>query len=144
MDDFQDQVSPRLDYWRGRVLEASGRQSEARAAYEHALSGLTTLSGDRDSWSSENFSMTLALRRLGRAPEAAVLEEKFEEFALSEIGDHDTRRRAEANYLLGLVRKHGGKPAEAKALFENALKARPDFLAARLELRGESLDPLSP
>jgi tetratricopeptide (TPR) repeat protein len=144
MDDFEDQVSPRLDYWRGRVLEASGRQADAHAAYEHALSGLTTLSGDRDSWSSENFSMTLALRRLGRAPEAAVLEEKFEEFALSEIGDHDTRRRAEANYLLGLVRKHGGKPAEAKALFENALKARPDFLAARLELRGESLDPLSP
>jgi tetratricopeptide (TPR) repeat protein len=127
---------------RGRVLEAAGRAAEARAAYERSVSGLPALSGDRDSLNSENFFMAPALRRLGRAQDAAALEQRLESFAQSEQGSRDAARRAAASYLLGLLRQHAGRPAEARDLFAAAVKAKPDLLAARLDLRGDTLDPL--
>ncbi len=142
LDDFQSQSSPRLEYLLGRVLEASGRTADARTAYESSAAGIATLSGDRDSWNSENFFMTLSLRRLGRTQEAVSLEQRFENFALTEVDSSNMSHRAEARFLLGLLRKHAGQPAEARRLMNEALKAQPDSLAARIELRGESFDPL--
>jgi len=54
------------------------------------------------------------------------------------------QRRAEARYLLGLVNKHDGHNSEAVKSMREALEARPDLLHARLEYRGEAIDPLVP
>jgi tetratricopeptide (TPR) repeat protein len=142
VDDFQAQSSPRLQYYLGRTFEALGRSVEARQAYEKGVSGVEQLSGDRDSWNSENYFMVLTLERIGRTSEAGALQKHFENFALSEVNSTDARRRAEAHYLLGLVEKHDGRRSESLKLMQKAVEAQPDLLAARLELRGEVLDPL--
>ncbi len=142
VDDFQFQASPRLQYYLGRALEALGRSAEARAAYQKGLSGMEQLTGDRDSWNSENYFMVLTLVRLGRASEAAALEKHFDNFAESELEAKSEDHRAEARYLLGLIRKREGRAGDARQLMEGAVGARPDLLAARLELRGDVVDPL--
>jgi tetratricopeptide (TPR) repeat protein len=142
VDDFQGQPAPRLDYYAGLALEKLGRSAEARQSFERAVSGLAQLSGDRDSWNSENFFMVPALEHLGRSAEAARLRHRFEDFALSERDSKDIRYRAEARYLLALVRKNSGRTDEAKTLVAEALAARPELLPARLELRGDVIDAL--
>jgi tetratricopeptide (TPR) repeat protein len=142
VDDFQSQMSPRLQYYLGRTLEALGRAGEARQAYEKGLSGVQQLSGDRDSWNSGNYFMVLSLDRLGRSAESAALEKHFENFAASELGARSAEHRAEGRYLLGLIRKRAGRAEEARKLMQGAVEAQPDLLAARLELRGDVLDPL--
>jgi len=94
LDDFANQSSPRIDYLRGRALEALGRGAEARRAYEQGVAGISALSGDRDSWNTENYYLTLSLRRIGRAQEAAALEKRFESFALGEADSTDSGHRA--------------------------------------------------
>jgi tetratricopeptide (TPR) repeat protein len=142
VDDFQGQTSPRLDYYAGLILEKLGQNTEARQSFERAVSGLAQLSGDRDSWNSENFFIVPALEKLGRSAEAAPLRQRFEDFALSERDSNNIHYRAEARYLLALVRKDSGRADEAKALIAGALAARPDLLPARLELRGDVIDAL--
>jgi len=144
VDDFQAQASPRQQYYLGRTYEALGKTAEARAAFEKAVAGVAQLSGDRDSWSSENYFMVLALERLGRSGDATKLQKHFADFARGEADDRSVERRAEARYLLGLVNKHDGHSDEAMKSMREALDARPDLLPARLELRGEVLDPLTP
>jgi predicted Zn-dependent protease len=143
VDDFQGQTSPRLNYYAGLVLQKLGRNEEARQSFERAVSELAQLSGDRDSWNSENVFMVPALEKLGRSSEAAALRQRFENFALSERDSNNAHHRAEARYLLGLVRKNGGQTDQAKALVAEALAARPDLLPARLEQRGDVIDALS-
>jgi tetratricopeptide (TPR) repeat protein len=142
VDDFQFQTSPRQAYYSGRALEGLGQNAGARQAYEKAVAGVAQLSGDRDSWNSENYFMVLSLEKLGRATEGAGLEKHFENFASSELEAKSAERRAEARYLLGLIRKHEGRAGDARQLMERAVDALPDLLAARLELRGDVLDPL--
>jgi len=142
VDDFQFQASPRQSYYLGRALEALGRKTEARQAYEKGVSGIDHLSGDRDSWNSENFFMVLALDRLDRSDDAARLAQHFENFAQSEMDDRSATHRAEARYLLGLLRKRAGRLADAHRLMSSAVEAQPDLLAVRLELRGDVIDPL--
>jgi tetratricopeptide (TPR) repeat protein len=141
IDDFQSQGSPRVQYYLGLTLEALARKQEAREAYEKGVAGAAQLSGDRDSWNSENFFMVLSLARLGRESEAARLRQRFEDFARDEAGARNARHRAEANYLLGLVEKSRGHGQEAQARMAEAVKAVPDFLPARLELRGDVPQP---
>ncbi len=144
IDDFASQSTPRQLYYLGRAYEALGRQAEAKSAFERACKGYEKLSGDRDSWSSENYFIVLALDRLGRRDEATALQNRFVNFGQSELDDRLRERRAEARYLLALIRKREGKPTEALALLGKTIEARPDFLAARIELRGEAPDPLTP
>jgi tetratricopeptide (TPR) repeat protein len=143
VDDFTSQTSPRRDYYIGRAYEAQGRAEEARRAYERAVTGVENLSGDADSWSSENFHMVLALERLGRKDEAVRLAQRFENYARSQFDSTRPLRRAESRYLLALVAKRGGRVDEAKRLMEEAVKVQPDFLAPRLELRGDVIDPIA-
>ncbi len=142
VDDFLGQTSPRLDYYAGLILEQLGQHTEARQNFERAVSGLAQLSGDRDSWNGESFFMVPVLEKLGRPAEAAPLRQRFENFALSERDSNNVHYRAEARYLLGLVRKNSGRTDEAKALIAEALAARPDLLPARLELRGDVINAL--
>jgi len=144
VDDFQSQSSPRQQYYLGRACEALGKRAEARASFEKAIAGVAQLSGDRDSWSSENYFMVLSLERLGRGAEATKLQKHFSDFAHGEANDKQVQRRAEARYLLGLVNKHDGHYPEAVKSMREALDAQPDLLPARLEYRGEALDPLVP
>ena len=142
VDTFENQASPRLEYYIGRSLEALGRKDDASRAYEKSIVGLEQLSGDRDSWSSENFFMILSLDRLGRSDEAARLEKHFANFAETERDSKSAERRAAALYLLALVSGHDGHPEQARTLLVEALDAQPDLLAARLALRGDVVDPL--
>ncbi len=142
VDDFQFQSTPRVQYYVGRTLEALGQNAEAKQAYMKSTEGIEHLSGDRDSWSSENFFMILSLERLGRADEAARLRVQFENFAKSETDTAVAQRRAEARYLRGLIAKRDGNPEESMNWMRQALDAQPDLLTARMELRGDVLDPL--
>jgi tetratricopeptide (TPR) repeat protein len=139
MDDFESQVSPRLQYYLGRTYEAMGKSAEAKAAYLKAITGMEFLTGDRDSWNSENLFMIASLDRLGRAEEASRLEKRFEDFARGEIDSRNTDRRAEARYLLGLVMTRRGLSDEGRKLMQQSLEAKPDMIPARLELRGDTL-----
>lgn len=140
IDDFQYQPSPRAQYYLGRAREALGDAAGARQAYEKGLSGVEELSGDRDSWNSENYFMVLILDRLDRTKEGDALEEHFENFADSERDARSPEHQAAAAYLLGLIRKRHGRTPEAREFMEKAATARPDLLAARLELRGDVID----
>jgi tetratricopeptide (TPR) repeat protein len=142
VDDFQFESTPRVNYYIGRALEAMGKEAEAKQAYEKSAKGVDQLSGDRDSWNSENFHMILALEKLGKKDQAAQLQKHFEEFAKTQMDAKYAHRRSEGRYLLGLVKKHDGDTAEAKRLMEEAVKIEPDFLAPRIELRGDVIDPL--
>lgn len=142
VDDFESQRSPRQQYYRGRILEALGQVSEARRAYQECIQGLDQLSGDRDSWNAENLYMVFALERLGQTDKATNVRKHFENFALVEVDARNPDQRARARYLLALVRKDQGRPADARELLTSALQAAPDFLPARLEARGDVLDPL--
>lgn len=142
VDDFASQTSPRISYLVGRSLEAEGKSAEARQAYEQAIAGRDTLSGDRDSWSSENFHVVLALDRLGRKDEADKLQPRFVHFASSELDSRKPLHRVEARYLLGLVAKREGNGAEAKKLLGEAVVIEPDAILPRLELRGDVVDPI--
>ncbi len=75
MDDFEFQISPRLQYYLGRTLEAMGSSAEAAEAYLKGIAGMELLTGDRDSWNSENLFMVASLERLGRAGEGAQMGE---------------------------------------------------------------------
>ncbi len=140
VDDFQSQASPRQQYYRGRVLEALGRKDEAKQAYLSSIAGVEQLSGDRDSWSNENFFMVLSLDRLGRSQQASALARRFENFAATEVDSRDAHRRGAARYLLAQVRLREGRADEARKFLQGALEAVPDLLAARFELRGDALD----
>ena len=142
VDDFQFQSTPRVQYYIGRTLEALGKNAEAKQAFEKSVQGIEHLSGDRDSWSSDNFFMTLSLERLGRANEAAQLRTRFGDFAKSETDSTMAQRRAEARYLQGLILKRDSRPQEAADRMRQALDAQPDLLTARMELRGDVLDPI--
>jgi tetratricopeptide (TPR) repeat protein len=139
VDTFAGQSSPRLDYYIGRAQEAMGNTADAHKSYQQALTGMEQLSGDRDSWNSENFFMVLALDRLGRRDEALRLEQHFTKFAETEKDSLNPNHRAEAQFLLGLISKHHGETQAAQTLLNGALQARPDLLAARLELRGDTI-----
>lgn len=137
VDDFAGQDSPRLDYYVGLALERLGRKEEARKAFERAVGGMGQLTGDRDSWNSENFYILPALDHMGRQEEAARLARRFENFAMTERDARDAGYRAEARYLLGLLRKREGKGEEAERLWKEAMVAKPEVVGARMAGRGE-------
>jgi len=143
MDDFQFETTPRVSYYIGRSLESLGQRNEALEEYEKSLFGLEHLSGDRDSWNSENFHMVLALERLDRGDEARELAKRFEAFAVSQLEGRHLHYRSEARYLLALVRKYQGQEQEARDLLSESLKIQPDLLGPRYELRGDTLDPIA-
>ena len=142
VDTFQSQGSPRLEYYLGRTYQALGKSAEAHDAFLKSIKGVDDLSGDRDSWSSENFFMVLSLERLGRHDDAIRLSKHFEVFAETEKDSTNPVHRAAARYLLALINKYQGQSEEAVTLLNEALNAEPDLLAARLELRGDAIDPL--
>jgi tetratricopeptide (TPR) repeat protein len=142
-DDFASQSSPRLDYYIGRTYDALKEPGEARLFYEKAIVGMELLSGDRDSWNSENFFMVLSLERLGRAQDAARLQKHFVNFAETEKDSTNPVHRSEARYLLALTGKHDGHADQARRLLAQALDAMPNLLPARLDLRGDVIDSLA-
>jgi tetratricopeptide (TPR) repeat protein len=140
VDNFANDMAPRVNYYMGRALEALGRKAEAQQAYEKGTFGAAQMStGEKDVWTGENFHIVLALERLGRNEQAAKLRKQFEDFAQSQMESKYQFRRAEARYILGLIRKHDGQNDEARKLMEAAVQILPDFLAPRYELRGDSL-----
>ncbi len=141
VDDFASQTSPQKEYYLGRVLEAQGEPDRARAAYERGIEGLQHLWGETGSWNSENVYMVFALDRLGRPDEASRLAEQFEKYARTQLDSRQPVRRVQSRYLLGLLAERNARPQEAKARFEEAIAIQPDFLPARMQLRGDLLGP---
>ena len=143
VDDFEFQSAPRLHYYIARALEALGKSSQAEKAYQTGTAGWDYLSGDRDSWNSDNFYMMLSLEKLGQSREARELLTGMETFARSQLENRHLRYRSEARYLLALVLKKKGQLSEAKRLLEESLQLQPDLLGPRFELRGDVVDPLT-
>ncbi len=141
-DDFQFQSAPRLHYYLGLTRERLGAREAARQEFAKSAVGWELLSGDRDSFNSENFFMALALEKLGKTAEAARLLESMRGYAEGQLEDRYRRYRAEARYLLALARKHEGLHREAAELLEQSIRLEPDEIAPRLELRGDVPDPL--
>ena len=141
-DDFQFQGAPRLHYYIGRSLEQKGDLKGAQGAWSKGIVGWDQLSGDRDSRNSENFYMVLCLERLGMKDQARELLSEMQKFAASQLENSRREDRAEANYLLALVKKSEGEYAESARLLEEAVKIEPDMLGPRFELRGDVVDPL--
>lgn len=142
VDDFQFQSTPRAYYYIGRTLEALGRKKEATAAYREGTRGIEFLTGDRDSWSPDNFFAVLSLERLGEMDKAKSLIPHFEAFAKTEMNESNPIHRGRARYVLALIAKSTGDRQRARTLLTDALQAMPDFLQPRYELRGDALDPL--
>ncbi len=142
IDDFAYQSAPRLHYYRGLVLEAAGRSDEAREAYTQSATGWDQLTGDRDSWNSENFYMALSLEKLGKAAGAREMLDKMKQFATRQLTSEHRNYRTEANYLLALIHKHDGDSAGATGLLREAVRVTPDNLGPRFELRHDVPDPL--
>ncbi len=142
VDDFESTPSPRAYYYVGRTLEALGRKQDASAAYQECSQGVDLFTGDRDSWSSDNFFAILALERLGQKEKAMSLLSHFLGFADTEKDVSNPEYRGEARYLLALIAKHNGETQKARILLDESLNAMPDALPPRLELRGDVIDPL--
>jgi tetratricopeptide (TPR) repeat protein len=141
VDDFQFESTPRAYYYIGRTLEAEGRKEEANKAYQEAIRGIDLLSGDRDSWNTENFYAVLSLERLGNKNKAEDLIPHFDGFARTEMDSTNPAHRGQARYLLGLIAKNAGQDAQARKLMSQSLQALPDSLPPRYELRGDVIDP---
>jgi tetratricopeptide (TPR) repeat protein len=143
VDDFQFVSTPRAYYYIGRTLDALGRKDEAAAAYTHSISGIDLLSGDRDSWNSDNYFMILSLEKLGQADKAKALIPHFDGFARTEMDETNRVHRGKARYLLALIAKYSGQREQALKLMRDAVEALPDYLPPRYELRGDAIDPLT-
>jgi tetratricopeptide (TPR) repeat protein len=142
IDTFQFQSTPRAYYYIGRTLDALGRKQEAAEAYRQSTSGIDFLTGDRDSWNSENFFAVLSLEKLGDAERARQLAPHFAAFAKTEMDEVNPAHRGQARFMLGLIAKHDGQREQALQLMNDSLQALPDLLQPRFELRGDVLDPL--
>ncbi len=143
VDDFQFASTPRAYYYIGRTLDALGRKDEATGAYKQSISGIDLLTGDRDSWNSDNFFMILSLQKLGQPDKAKLLMPHFDGFAKAEMDETNPVHRGEARYQLALIAKYDGRREEALRLMHDAVEALPDSLPPRYELRGDSIDPLT-
>lgn len=144
MDNFELQSAPRIHYYIGRTLDALGRKQEAKQAYQESIRGVDQLAGGgSDSWNPENFFMVLSLDKLGRQQQAADLLKQFQVFAEFRLDSNNRDRVAHAYYLLGLVDKHQGNPAQARKQMEQSAQMEPDYIAPRFELRGSAIDPVA-
>ncbi|MBN2288918.1 MAG: DUF5107 domain-containing protein [Candidatus Glassbacteria bacterium] len=141
-DDFQYQMAPRLHYYQGMVYRKLGKEKQAIGAFESGITGWQQLSGDRDSFNSENFYIVLSMMELGRRAEAEDILRKMENFARGQFESRHRNYRSEARYLAALAMKARGEFQEAAGLFEEALDQEPQMLGPRLELRGDVPDPL--
>lgn len=141
VDDFQSQSTPRAYYYIGRTLEAQGRKEDADKAYLESIRGIDLLSGDRDSWNSENFYSVLSLEKLGRTSKAEELIPHFDGFARTEMDSSNPVHRGQARYLLALIAKNAGQDTQARKWMTESLEALPDSIPPRYELRGDVVDP---
>ena len=142
VDDFQFQSTPKAYYLIGRTLDALNRHAEAVVAYQQSTRGIDLLSGDRDSWNSENFYALLSLEKLGQQEKAKALLPHFDGFARTEMDETNPVHRGQARFLLALIAKHAGEQQQARKLMNDSVQALPDFLLPRYELRGDVIDPI--
>jgi tetratricopeptide (TPR) repeat protein len=128
-------------YFIGAAHEALGHPERAKQFYEKSVPELYGRS-------EIGYYQGLALRKLGRAAEAAELFEGLVSFGkdrlaaspgldfFAKFGEKKSERNrlAEAHYLIGLGHLGKGEKGEAKAEFEQALKVNPNhtWAAGRL------------
>jgi tetratricopeptide (TPR) repeat protein len=140
VDDFANQVTPRMAYYQARVLEAQGQPDAARKLYEQNVAIIPTLSGDRDSWSADNVYILYSLDRLNRRAEADRLVSRFENFARTEIDSRNPAHQVASRYVLALLARRAGRQPEAAKLLEEAVSIQPDAIPPRLEQRADSIN----
>jgi tetratricopeptide (TPR) repeat protein len=128
--------NPRADYLIGKTLEAMGKPSEAKAAYEHAAAAKQT--------SSEAlYYQALALQEEGNSGEATRIFETLvttrppqvrnsepSNEAAFEVAMTERKRLAEEHYRTGLGYLGKGSTTEAQAEFQKALSLDPAHIGA--------------
>jgi tetratricopeptide (TPR) repeat protein len=143
-----------VGYWTGVALQALGRRSAARGAWQAAADaeipqsrrGGNDASVDR---AVQQYYQALALRGLGQparadailrqvlaSGKAAVASAPRELDEFSSFGERRSERvrMADAHYVLGLGHAGLGEAASARAEFQSALAASPNHLGAKLAL----------
>lgn len=138
IDTFANQDSPRLEYYIGELLKLWGSVLKRRRPINERLKALTNFRVIEAAGTVRTSSWYWNLICLSRGDEGGRLEAKFEHFAETEMDDRQGTHRSEARYLLVLIDGHRGG-AKFSTLLKDSLEARPDFLPARLELRGDTI-----
>ena len=120
-------------YWLGRALEAQGKESAARNAWQQAATEIQAAHDEAEERGddSASFYTALALDRLGHADQAARILDGLAG------GPADGHRSASDYYLAGLVENYRQRAGQAAAYFHRALELNPEFWQARLELQRE-------
>lgn len=141
----RDETSERraqIFYYTALALEKMGKKKEARKWYEKAISFQVK--------SSEyNYQKALAYQKLGQDDDAhdlfklmeakgkSMLERSAEVDFFSKFGGNqwENKRKADANYLLGLAELGEGKKEQAQRFFEKAKELHPGHAWARQMLK---------
>jgi tetratricopeptide (TPR) repeat protein len=145
---------PEFDYWIGVALDGMGDRSGAQQSWQEALKAAPTggrrgARGGAPDRQPAAYYQALARRKLGQTAEAdaalrALLQAPNRGSGPEAAPGNETEtnvgrqlpntRSAQARFAAGLAHLGLGETAQAKADFEAALRASPDFPAAQLEL----------
>jgi tetratricopeptide (TPR) repeat protein len=109
-------------YWLGEALQASGKTDGARAAWQQAVGDETPATG------AARVFQALAMRRLGRSPDAESILASLAEGASKEMASSLDL------YVAGVADRLQNREPEARDNFRRALDLDPFFWQARLEL----------
>jgi len=147
---------PEISYWTGVAYEAQGDKDKAQACWREALKSDAPEGRRprRDGLSERQvqvYFQALAHKKLGRPEEAETALRDLAQTAERSLNRDDSaeapsrprenRQLALAHYLAGLARLGLGETPEARAQFEQALRAAPDYLAAEAELAALRASP---
>jgi len=138
---YHDRRAFQIYYFIGQAYEALGKNRLAQEFYQKAVQ-------EKQSGSEIGYYQGLALKRLGRMAEAnkmfddliasgrGLLEKAVGLDFFAKFGEKqsETKRRAQAHYLLGLGYLGKGKRNEAKAEFEKALQLNSNHFKAKHQL----------
>ena len=117
-------------YWLGQALNAQGKKSEARDAWQKCVDEMRAGEGETEDGVNgpSRFYAALAMERLGQTEEASRI---LDQLAGEPAAGH---KSADDYYLSGLVADYRKQDGQAASDFRRALELDPGLWQARLEL----------
>jgi tetratricopeptide (TPR) repeat protein len=139
-------------YWIATAYEALGNQEKAKASFQESAAELPRTGQDDVLPASDrsvlSYYRALSLKKLGEDDKAAAVFQQLVASGndsldrgastdfFSKFGERQSQRNrvASAHYIVGLGRLGLGESQKAKDEFNQALKAKPDHLGAKIAL----------